>query len=171
MNGQRSEEVRRQQQQLLEQVIEKNILEISTSFPKLCFVKYLDLLDGGFFNDWNDCTKYPKSNSHSQIKRPEPSDGFLKYLEDEVSVSTRISDGAPSMCGHMIRCYYKKEDIGTPIPKSKLCKSFLFKYCLASNVPFRAQKLTRQEGPTCWNVWAQKRHDYSQFLNFKQYLQ
>ena len=26
-----------------------------------------------------------RNNSHSHVKRPEPSDGFLKYLEDEVS--------------------------------------------------------------------------------------
>ena len=54
-------------------------------------------------------TKHPKSNSHSQTKRPEPSDGFLKYLEDEVSVGrvkTRIlrpDDTVP----------LQKEDIGT----------------------------------------------------------
>ena len=81
------------------------------SFPKLCFVKYLDWSGDGFFN-YLHCvkcyvkpknilkrsssdkrsgksTKYPKSNSHSQTKRPEPSDGFLKYLEDEVSVEWR----------------------------------------------------------------------------------
>ena len=52
-------------------------------FQWLLYIKYKKVI---IWENQKNCTKYPKSNSHSQIKRPEPSDGFLKYLEDEVSV-------------------------------------------------------------------------------------
>lgn len=67
-------------------------------------------------------------------------------------MKTRILSGAPSMCDHIIRCCYKKEDIGKPILRDKILsnlETYLLNCRLVSNVPFYAQKLpTRQEGPT-----------------------
>ena len=81
--------------------------EKSKKFSRALFREIFRLIPvDGFFNDSFDINLKPKhdfkkwssgktrgkrkyatkSNSHSQTKRPEPSDGFLKYLEDEVSV-------------------------------------------------------------------------------------
>ena len=158
MNGQRSEEVRRQQQQLLDQVSE----DFRKTFSKLCFVKYLESMRWWYFIEpvlqftsksdesyhlREKC--FQKSNSHSQTKRPEPSDGFLKYLEDEVS--GRIADMEHPQCAEAI--WYgattEKGEQWKDTTKFKIWKMFC---CLKQ----QSQNLLVQLCPPVFPFWQKK---------------
>ena len=151
---------------------------LEKTFSKLCFVKYLESMRWWYFTkpffqftsksdeSYHLREKYfQKSNSHSQTKRPEPSDGFLKYLEDEVS--GRIADMEHPQCAEAI--WYgattEKGEQWKDTTKFKIWKMFCCLKQQSQNLlvqlcppVFPFWQKNRQEGPGInLNVWAQTR--------------
>ena len=121
---------------------------------------------------------FQNSNSHSQTKRPEPSDGFLKYLEDEVS--GRIADMEHPQCAEAI--WYgattEKEEQWKDTTKFKIWKMFCCLKQQSQNLlvqlcppVFPFWQKNRQEGPGInLNVWAQTRLGFRIFtITLKNY--